>query len=77
MTKYLIKGELTEIIGRVIAAHIEMNVEEVNGEAIDALVTDKNFLKHLFYEGKLVIDNFCIDECGPFGRIEIEEIKDE
>lgn len=73
MAKYLVTGNLTDVVGRIIDAHIELEVEEENDGTIEALVQDKNFATHLFYEGKLVVDNFIIDDCGPFDKIEYKK----
>ena len=74
MTDYLIKGKLSDIVDKILSAHIEMKLSEEDPAVIEALIQDKNFATHLFYEGRLIIDNFCIDECKGFEEITYEEI---
>lgn len=76
MNRYLVRGNLTDIVGKISAAHIELEVEEENDGTIEALVQDKNFATHLFYEGKLIVDNFVIEHCNHFDKIEYEEINE-
>ena len=74
MVKYLVKGKLTDIIGSILEAHIELEVEEEGSAAIEALLQNDSFPFHLFTEGHIVIDNYRINECGAFESIEYEEI---
>lgn len=76
MTKYLVKGKLKNIVGKILSAHVELQVEEEGSAAIEALLQHKDFPAHLFTEGTFVIDNFSIKDCDPFEKIEYEEIKE-
>ena len=76
MTKYLIKGKLKNIVGKILSAHVELQVEEEGSAAIEALLQHKDFPAHLFTEGTFVIDNFSIEDCDPFEKIEYEEVKE-
>lgn len=76
MTKYLVKGKLKNIIGKILSAHIELQVEEEGSAAVEALLQHKDFPAHLFTEGTFVIDNFSIEDCDPFEKIEYEEVKE-
>lgn len=76
MTKYLVKGKLKNIIGKILSAHVELQVEEEGSAAIEALLQHEDFPAHLFTEGTFVIDNFSIEDCDPFEKIEYEEVKE-
>lgn len=76
MTKYLVKGKLKNIVGKVLSAHVELQVEEEGSAAIEALLQHKDFPVHLFTEGTFIIDNFSIEDCDPFEKIEYEEVKE-
>lgn len=77
MTKYLIKGKLKNIVGKILSAHVELQIEEEDSAAIEALLQHKDFPAHLFTEGTFVIDNFSIEDCDPFEKIEYEEVKED
>lgn len=76
MTKYLVKGKLKNIVSKILSAHIELQVEEEGSAAVEALLQHKDFPAHLFTEGIFVIDNFSIEDCDPFEKIEYEEVKE-
>ena len=76
MTKYLVKGKLKNIVGKILSAHVELQVEEEGSAAIEALFQHKDFPAHLFTKGTFVIDNFSIEDCDPFEKIEYEEVKE-
>lgn len=76
MTKYLVKGKLKSIIGKILSAHVELQVEEEGSAAIEALLQHEDFPAHLFTEGTFIIDDFSIEDCDPFEKIEYEEAEE-